>query len=175
MRPEIHDCAPIFEFATRSSDTILCMKRRNLIFGAVAGLSAAPPPQKTAAAVRDRVAETERGFAASMARRDFAAFTSYLSEEAVFLSGAGAETPAHRGKRAVAGAWKKYFQGPTPPFTWAPDVVEVLDSGRLALSSGPVQNPKGEQTGRFTSIWRLEDDGRWRIVFDRGCQVCRCS
>ena len=33
-------------------------------------------------------------------------------------------------------------------------MIEVLDSGKLALTSGPVVNPQGELTGRFTSIWR---------------------
>jgi ketosteroid isomerase-like protein len=28
------------------------------------------------------------------------------------------------------------------------------------------------QVGTFTSIWRRESDGRWRIVFDKGCPPC---
>jgi ketosteroid isomerase-like protein len=48
----------------------------------------------------------------------------------------------------------------------------VVDSGTLAATSGPVRNPKGEVTGRFNSVWRLESDGRWRVVFDRGSPVC---
>ena len=54
-----------------------------------------------------------------------------------------------------------------------PDIVEVLDSGTMALTSGPVHDPKGELIGRFNSIWRLEPDGRWRVVFDRGAPVCK--
>ena len=48
------------------------------------------------------------------------------------------------------------------------DVVEVLESGNLALSSGPVRNASGEEVGRFNSIWRKEADGTWRVVFDKG-------
>ena len=55
------------------------------------------------------------------------------------------------------------------PFSWRPEVVEVLDSGTLALTSGPVRDPTGKQTGTFNSIWRREPDGRWRVVFDKGC------
>jgi hypothetical protein len=43
----------------------------------------------------------------------------------------------------------------------------VLDSGTLALSTGPVRNPKGEPFARSNSIWRREAGG-WRIVFDKG-------
>ena len=41
-------------------------------------------------------------------------------------------------------------------------------AGRLALSSGPVLTANGEPAGRFNTIWRLEPDGAWRVVFDKG-------
>jgi len=53
--------------------------------------------------------------------------------------------------------------------------VEVLDSGTLALSTGPVHDPGGKRIGTFSSIWRREADGSWRIVFDKGCPVCTCE
>jgi ketosteroid isomerase-like protein len=51
----------------------------------------------------------------------------------------------------------------------------VLDSGGLALSTGPVHDPEGHQIGTFNSIWRRESDGSWRVVFDKGCPVCNCE
>lgn len=125
-----------------------------------------------AGATKDRVADTERSFAASMAKRDITAFERHLSNEAIFFGGPDG-TQVARGKRAVVAAWSRLFEGPAAPFSWAPDQVEVLDSGTLALSTGPVKNPKGDVTGRFTSIWRLDADGQWRIIFDRGCPVCK--
>ncbi len=68
----------------------------------------------------------------------------------------------------MAGAWAPFFEGGRAPFSWRPDVVEVLASGRLALTSGPVFDPSGEEIGRFTSIWRKDDDRVWRVVFDKG-------
>jgi len=50
--------------------------------------------------------------------------------------------------------------------------VQVLDSGNLALSTGPVRDRSGKLIGRFTSVWRLEAPHTWRIVFDQGCEVC---
>ena len=76
------------------------------------------------------------------------------------------------GAEAVAAWWKKYYEGKEAPFSWEPAQVEVLESGTLALSTGPVRDPAGTQTGTFTSIWRREGPGRWRIVFDKGNPVC---
>ena len=75
-------------------------------------------------------------------------------------------------KRQVADWWKRYYEGPDAPFSWEPEDVEVLDSGTLALSSGPVRDTKGALIATFTSIWRLEDSGKWRIIFDKGNRAC---
>jgi hypothetical protein len=52
--------------------------------------------------------------------------------------------------------------------------VEVLDSGSLAHSSGPVRDPNGKVIGRFNSIWRSDGAGTWRVIFDKGSDVCNC-
>ena len=140
---------------------------RNAIALCVAGLlagCAATPPQPGLDGLRKQVADTERAFAQTMADRNFAAFTSFLSEEAIFYAG---EKPI-RGKHAVAADWKRFYEKPEAPFSWEPESVEVLDSGTLALSSGPVRSPDGKVFARFNSIWRLEAPGVWRVVFDKG-------
>ena len=129
---------------------------------------AQPARSQTAADITSQVRAAETAFAKTMADRDFAAFTAHLSDETVFFNG---QTPI-RGKAAVAAAWKAFFDGEKAPFAWAPETVEVLDSGTLALTSGPVRDPAGRQTGTFSSIWRKDADGRWRIVFDKGCPPC---
>ena len=106
----------------------------------------------------------EVAFAKTMADRDFDAFLSFVSPEAVFFSG----NEPQRGHDAISQAWAPFFEGETAPFSWHPDVIEVLESGRLALSSGPVQAASGEIVGRFNSIWRKDEDGQWRVVFDKG-------
>lgn len=106
----------------------------------------------------------EIAFAKTMADRDLDAFLTFVSPEAIFFTG---DDPL-RGRDAVARAWSGFFEGPEAPFSWHPDIVEVLESGRLALSSGPVLNVSGESVGRFNSIWRKEADGEWRVVFDKG-------
>ena len=115
-----------------------------------------------------QVRATETAFAATMAARDHAAFVSFLDAEAVFCG----RTSVLRGKEAVAAGWKPFFAAPAAPFSWAPEQVVVLDSGTLALSSGPVHNPDGRQSGTFNSVWRRTADGSWKIVFDKGCPPC---
>jgi ketosteroid isomerase-like protein len=152
------------------------MKRRTLLAGlcagVIAGLTRIRVQAQPARAAKDTVADAERAFADSMARRDLTAFAAHVSQEAVFFGGPDGNTPL-RGRAAIVEGWKGFFAGPTAPFSWAPDSAEVLESGTLAATSGPVHDAKGNRTGRFSSVWRLEADGTWRVIFDRGCQACR--
>ncbi len=132
-----------------------------------------PPVSATAAATAalqaatTEVIATERAFAATMANRDFKAFLGFLSPNAVFFSGSTVE----RGTEPIAQQWAPYFRGARAPFAWRPDDVQVLDDGKLALSSGPVL-VGGQIVGRYNSVWRLEAPNTWRIVFDKGEAVC---
>jgi cyclase len=121
-----------------------------------------------AAALAADVRAAETAFARTMATRDHAAFTAMLADEAVFFG----SQRILRGRSAVSEGWRPFFDGHQAPFAWAPERIEVLDSGTLALSSGPVFDPGGARTGTFNSVWRRGDDGRWRIVFDSGCPPC---
>jgi len=116
----------------------------------------------------EAVIEAERSFAGTMAARDLNAFASHLSQEAVFFSNADG-TQVLRGKTAIVEGWKRLFDGPAAPFSWSPETAQVLESGTLAMTTGPVRDPKGQVTGRFSSVWRLDADGKWRVIFDRGC------
>lgn len=114
--------------------------------------------------LRKQVMDAERAFAATMKARDFDAFTRFIADEAIFFSPQG----NLRGKQAIARSWRAYYDKPQAPFTWAPEEVEVVDSGTLAYSGGPIYDPSGRKIGRFNSIWRLEAPGQWKVVFDRG-------
>jgi ketosteroid isomerase-like protein len=130
-----------------------------LIVASVAG--------QTNAELKEQVRRREAAFAKTMADRDHAAFQSFLADEAIFMANG---KPA-RGAKAVAEQWKKFFEGKQAPFSWEPEFVEVLDSGTLATSSGPVRDPSGKRVGTFNSVWRREN-GVWKIVLDGGCPPC---
>ena len=130
-----------------------------LLLAGCASVPGAPKPD-----LRAQVEAAERAFAATMARRDLAGFSSFLSEDTVFFS----PKPTH-GKQAVTEAWSRFYTRPEAPFSWEPKEVEVHASGTLALSAGPVRDPAGKLIGRYMSIWRLEAPGVWRVLFDYGC------
>ncbi len=131
----------------------------------------APTAAARNAELKKQVADSERAFAATMKARDHAAFVSFLADETVFFSG---PKPLH-GKQAVADFWKKLYEKKEAPFSWEPDEVEVLASGKLAWSAGPVYGPDGKLISRFHSVWRLEPSGKWKIIFDHGVDVCDCK
>jgi ketosteroid isomerase-like protein len=149
----------------------LPLRRSVIVVAALVAGCAAVPADLRRGSAREDVAATERASAATMAARDHAAFTAFLAPDAVFVSG----TRTLRGRSEVAAAWRRFYDRPEAPFSWEPETVEVLDSGTLALSTGPVRDPRGKLIARFTSIWRLEAPGIWRIVFDSGADACDCA
>jgi ketosteroid isomerase-like protein len=136
-----------------------------LVTCAVTSLSTALLAQEQTAALSRQVFVAESSFAASMVNRDLEAFAAFVSPEAIFFG----DTTVMRGRRAVLDGWRGFFVKPTAPFSWKPDVIEVLPSGNLAISNGPVFDPAGKRVGSFSSIWRREPDGSWRIIFDKAC------
>ena len=122
------------------------------------------------AQLAEQVRATEIAFAKTLADRDVRTFTSMIAPDVIWL----ADVPL-RGPGEVVKNWQKFFDAPKPPFTWAPEIVEVQDGGKLALSTGPVMNAEGKRVGTYTSIWRREKSGKWLIIFDRGCPYCDCA
>ena len=122
------------------------------------------------AKLADEVRATEIAFAKTLADRDVKKFRQMIAPDVIWLG----DQPL-RGPDAVLSRWQKFFDAAQPPFSWSPELVEVQEGGQLALSTGPVINPAGKRIGTYTSIWRHERHGVWRIIFDRGCPVCDCA
>lgn len=147
------------------------MRRLNVPLTVAVTLAALTLVSMPAAAKSDPTGDVfaaESSFAHTMAARDLKGFESFLADEGIFFGGKG----PIRGKKAIVAAWAPFFEGPTAPFSWRPERADVLDSGKLAMTTGPVYDPSGKLINRFNSIWRLEKDGKWRVIFDKGCEVC---
>jgi len=78
---------------------------------------------KTKPDPRGQVFAAESTFAATMAARDLKAFRSFVAPDAIFFGGRG----VLRGNAAVVEGWKRFFESTKAPFSWRPEVVEVLD------------------------------------------------
>jgi len=113
---------------------------------------------------------TEIAFSRAAETRDLAAFESFLDADARFTG-----SQVLRGRAAVVEGWRPFFDADGPSIEWAPDSVEVLASGDLALSQGPylmrvpdAQDGEKRVTGRFFSVWRRTEEGAWKVLFDGG-------
>ena len=120
--------------------------------------------------VADEVRCREISFSQSAELRDAEAFASFIDADARFVGGA-----VNRGPLAVTAAWAAFFAADGPAIKWRPQFVEVLEDGTLALTRGPYrmittddQGAKTEHWGTFNSVWRLQKDGSWKVVFDAG-------
>ncbi len=140
------------------------MKTSLLLSGAL--ILAAP----AFADIADEVRCREVGFSQSVELQDIAAFKSFIDADARFVGAS-----VQRGVEDVAKAWGVFFADDAPKMKWRPQFIEVLNDGTLALSRGPfrmiVEGPDGtttEQWGTFNSVWRKQDDGSWKVVFDAG-------
>jgi len=132
----------------------------------LATLDAVAAPLPTAAdlsAIAADVKAAEIAFARTMADRKLDQFAEFVAEDAVFNG-----TTPHIGRAAVVETWKQFFAKPDAPFSWAPDAVAPTADGRHAISTGLARDPAGNVISRFTSIWRKDGDGKWRVVADQG-------
>ena len=138
--------------------------RVTVVTAALLGAFFAMPAVSEPETALEQVWAAEIAFAQTMRERNLEAFGKFIADEAVFFAG----TIVLRGRSKVMEEWAQYFNGPEAPFSWEPDQVEVLESGSLALSTGPVRDPTGKVIARFNTVWRLESPNGWKVVFDKG-------
>ena len=112
----------------------------------------------------------EIGFSVSVETQDVALFASFIDADARFVGNS-----VLHGPEAIAEAWGVFFTEDGPLIKWRPRFVEVLEEGKLALTRGPYrmithdeEGVETERWGTFNSVWRLHEDGEWRVVFDAG-------
>ena len=133
------------------------------------------PPALSDTSLIEAVRCTEIAFSMAAESRDIQKFASHLDPDARFVSSA-----VSRGAAEVAESWSVFFEPDGPRIAWRPQVVEVLESGDLALSRGPYRlqtiGESGETVeswGTFNSIWRKTSLGKWLIVFDAGSPAAK--
>lgn len=133
-------------------------------------LAAVSETRANDATLVEEVRCVEIAFAESVADSDIDAFRELLHPDARFV-GSGVV----RGRDEIVAAWEPLFAKDRPLLVWRPEIVEVLDSGVLALSRGPYRLQVGdadgklsEEWGTYNSIWLKQPDGAWQIVFDAG-------
>ena len=134
--------------------------------------SCSPAPEKDLSEKwKQEITKTEEDFAAMAANEGIsAAFIAYAADDAVLM----------RNDRLIIGkpALTEHFQASEKAnrdvqLKWAPDFVGVSASGDLGYTYGKytVSYPDStgqrlENTGVFHTVWRRQDDGSWKFVWD---------
>lgn len=134
----------------------------------VAGVAWAGGPGDDPAAV---LVETDLAFGRATAERGREGWLAYFAEEAAIFP---TTSPIVRGLEAIRAYYDKTGFDPRG-LTWKPVHAEMAASGDLGYTFGTWRftgtTPDGKtvtRTGKYTTIWRKQGDGSWKLVVDIG-------
>jgi ketosteroid isomerase-like protein len=136
----------------------------------LASTACASPSLRSSEPTTATLSASELAFSRAMQDRDFEAFSSFIADDAVFINGG----KPLRGKAEILDHWRAFFASPSAPFSWRPEISEIVRSERLGYTEGPVTAPDGAVIATFYSVWKMQADGRWAVVFDNGYEICDC-
>jgi ketosteroid isomerase-like protein len=118
----------------------------------------------------DDVRCSELAFSHAAEQRDLGSFSGFVHQDARFTG-----SSVLRGRDQIVEGWSVFFSETGPTIRWAPDSVEVAETGDLALSQGPYEILSRDEAGaeivsvgRFFSVWRKDAEGTWSVIFDGG-------
>jgi len=112
--------------------------------------------------------QLEADFAADVAKHGHDAFLTYFAEDGVeIVDGGGIDTKDAMRKQPP------WSEGTS--LTWTPVKAEMSASGDLGYTYGnyvyTAKNKDGKLVanyGKYTSIWKKQKDGQWKVVVDMG-------
>ena len=125
--------------------------------------------EKLLESYKNEIMETEMAFA-EMAKKEGIpkAFLNYAAEDAVL----NRNNSIIKGKPAI----EQYFEKQTlqeVQLEWLPDFIDVSAAGDLGYTFGKynfsAKDTSGqviESTGIFHTVWKRQEDGKWRFVWD---------
>ena len=113
----------------------------------------------------------EAEFMKAAAEKGSKGYLSYYADDAVELPNGA---PAIEGKVNIAPGMN-FLDDPNNRLTWTPTGGDVSSSGDLGYTYGTFEfrsndkdgKPRVEH-GKYTSIWKVEKDGSWKVVLDMG-------
>lgn len=116
------------------------------------------------------VRKVEKDFAAMAAAEGLAeAFSHYAAEDGVISRGKN----LHKGPKAIRAYFEANKVYTDVSLTWEPDFIDVSKSGDMAYTYGPytftAKDSTGfklEDTGYFHTVWKRQENGEWKFVWD---------
>ena len=112
------------------------------------------------------IMETEKNFAQMVQEQGiYRAFTHYAADDAVIMR----NNKLYIGKEKID---RMYAGQNSTDLSWVPDFVDVSASGDLAYTYGHYIYTFSDSTGTrenrgvFHTVWKRQDNGEWRFVWD---------
>ncbi len=129
------------------------------------------PDRATVSARAKEIRALEAAMMAAAAEKGADGYMSFYAEDAVEL---GNGSPPLLGKESI-GKTMSFLDDKNNRLTWAPVHVDVSESGDLAYSFGNYEfrsigkdGKPAIEHGKYTTIWKKQKDGRWKVVLDMG-------
>lgn len=142
-----------------------------LLFVMVALLAGRSSASADAQANADMLRRLEAEFMKSAAEHGSAGYMAYYADDAVELPN-GAD--ALQGKDAIAKTMG-FLDQKDNHLSWTPVYAQMAASGDLGYTYGTyvftTKDKSGktvEDHGKYTSIWKKQKDGKWKVVLDMG-------
>ncbi|HLK68781.1 MAG TPA: DUF4440 domain-containing protein [Bryobacteraceae bacterium] len=123
------------------------------------------------AAKEDALIQADKDFAKATADRGAEGFLSFFAEDGTILPKNGA--PIH-GKEGLGAAFREAWAQPGYSLQWTPLKAELARSGELGYTYGAYERKRlvdgrvVTETGKYTTIWRRQRDGKWKVILDMG-------
>lgn len=115
--------------------------------------------------------EADKAFDRDTAARGLDGWMSWFAENAR-IEGA---TDVIAGKPALREVYSKMFAQREFRIHWRPESADISDDGTLGYTFGRAEiswrDEKGEmqkRASRYTTLWRKQKDGTYKVVFDMG-------
>jgi ketosteroid isomerase-like protein len=153
------------------------MKTIYLLFAAILLLSLPTslwpqqPDRATVASREKEIRALESAMMAAAADRGAAGYMSFYAEGAVELPNGAQMIP---GKESI-GKTMTFLDDKNNRLTWSPVHIDVSVSGDLAYSFGNFEfrsvgkdGKPAVEHGKYTTIWKKQKDGKWKVVLDMG-------
>jgi ketosteroid isomerase-like protein len=117
--------------------------------------------------------QADRDFADATHKRGIEGWMSFFADDAIRIKYRGGMV---KGYGAIRAADTPLISDTTITLNWQPLEAYVFKRGTAGITIGTSQivnrtgPKKGEITyrGRYTTLWRREPDGRWRVIMDTG-------
>jgi len=132
--------------------------------------TASAPPKATA----DTLKQLEGEFMKAAAEKGSQGYMAYYAEDSVELPNGAAIIP---GKANIAKGMG-FLDDQNNHLSWTPVGADISASGDLGYTYGNFEfhskDKDGKPTveyGKYTSIWKLQKDGTWKVVLDMGNSI----